>query len=278
MRMLLLGLTLIGQLAIAENLQDVIYKKDGSVLRGSLIEQDFTNGTYKIQLMGGSVFNITKDEIEKITKEAPFNSTATNQPGININVENNPSINQTPQITQAPQVTQTALQPTYNYAPEEASSYKHVYSIGKFSKDFTNDDDNGYRYEGFSLAYQYNFDKNFAFYAEHSRAKLDSFIEDGDYYDSDNPYNQKYRSTRVAAILSSNHYAGWQFYAGLGIFKEKESNSFDEYTANGNTVILGLGYSWEKLQLQFRVGVDDSSDYDSEISGTTANIQLGLNI
>lgn len=278
MRMILLGLTLIGQLAMAENLQDVIYKKDGSVLRGSLIEQDFTNGTYKIQLMGGSVFNITKDEIEKITKEAPFNNAANSQSDININVENNPSINQAPVVTQTPQVTQTALQPTYNYVPKEINSYKHVYSIGKFSKDFTNDDEDGISYEGFSLAYQYNFDKNFAFYAEHSRAKLDAIIEDGDYYDVGNDYNQKYRSTRVAAILSTNHYAGWQFYAGLGIFEEKESNTFSEYKSTGNTVILGLGYSWEKLQLQFRVGVDDSSDYDSEISGTTANLQLGLNI
>ena len=278
MRMILLGLTLVSQIALAENLQDVIYKKDGSVLRGNLIEQDFTNGTYKIQLIGGSVFNITKDEIEKITKEAAFNQTAQNQPGININVENNPSITQTPQITQTPKVTQTALQPTYNYTPEEASSFKHVYSIGNFSKDFTDNDDNGYSYEGFSLAYQYNFDKNFAFYAEHSRAKLEAAIFDGDYYDIDNSYNQKYRSTRVAAILSTNHYAGWQFYAGLGIFEEKESDSFYEYTASGSTVILGLGYSWQKLQLQLRVGVDDSSDYDSEVTGTTANIQLGLNI
>lgn len=39
--------------------QDVIYKKVGSVLRGELIEQDFSNGIYKIELMGGSAFNDT---------------------------------------------------------------------------------------------------------------------------------------------------------------------------------------------------------------------------
>ena len=130
MRFFLLTLILASSVSFAANLQDVIYKKDGSVLRGNLIEQDFTNGTYKIQLAGGSVFNINKDEIEKITKEAPFDSVADSQSGININVENNPSINQAPVVTQAPQVTQTALQQTYNYAPKEKRTYKHVYSIG----------------------------------------------------------------------------------------------------------------------------------------------------
>ena len=99
MRFFLLTLILASSVSFAANLQDVIYKKDGSVLRGNLIEQDFTNGTYKIQLAGGSVFNINKDEIEKITKEAPFDSVADSQSGININVENNPSINQAPVVT-----------------------------------------------------------------------------------------------------------------------------------------------------------------------------------
>jgi len=278
MRMILLGLTLASQIALAENLQDVIYKKDGSILRGNLIEQDFTNGTYKIQLIGGSVFNITKDEIEKITKEAAFNQAAQTQQGININVENNPSITQTPQITQAPQVTQTALQQAYNYAPEAINSYKHVYSIGSFSKDFTNENDDGVSYEGFSLAYQYNFDTNFAFYAEHNRAKLDAIILGDDYYDTNDPYNEKYRSTRVAAILSTNNYEGWQFYAGLGLFEEKLTSDVYDESASGSTVILGLGYSWQKLQLQVRIGIDDSSDYENNISGTTSNIQIGLNI
>jgi len=278
MRMILLGLTLVSQIALAENLQDVIYKKDGSILRGNLIEQDFTNGTYKIQLAGGSVFNITKDEIEKITKEAAFNQAAQTQQGININVENNPSITQTPQITQAPQVTQTALQQAYNYAPEAINSYKHVYSIGSFSKDFTNENDDGVSYEGFSLAYQYNFDTNFAFYAEHNRAKLDAIILGDDYYDTSDPYNEKYRSTRVAAILSTNNYEGWQFYAGLGLFEEKLTSDVYDESASGSTVILGLGYSWQKLQLQVRIGIDDSSDYENNISGTTSNIQIGLNI
>ena len=62
--------------ANANSTQDVIYKKDGSILKGTLIEQNFQTGQYKIQLSGGSVFVVQKDDIEKITKEAaPVNNT-----------------------------------------------------------------------------------------------------------------------------------------------------------------------------------------------------------
>ncbi len=282
MRFFLLTLILASSVSFAANLQDVIYKKDGSVLRGNLIEQDFTNGTYKIQLAGGSVFNINKDEIEKITKEAPFDSVADSQSGININVENNPSINQAPVVTQKPQVTQTALQQAYNYSPKEKRIYKHVYSIGSLEKTMIDEYDFGYSYSGFNFSYQYNFNKNVAFYAEHGRAKLDERIIDGDRYDSNNENNEKYRSTRVAALLSTNNYEGWQFYTGLGLFSEKFSTDSSSFSATGTSIILGLGYSWENLQTQLRVGIDESSDYDIDYgpsySGTTVGIQLGLNI
>ena len=284
MRFFLLTLILASSVSFAANLQDVIYKKDGSVLRGNLIEQDFTNGTYKIQLAGGSVFNINKDEIEKITKEAPFDSVADSQSGININVENNPSINQAPVVTQAPQVTQTALQQTYNYAPKEKRTYKHVYSIGNHGKTMRNEYDNGVSYDGFSLAYQYNFNSNVALYAEHGRAKLDDIIINNNRYDVDTENNDKYRSTRIAALLSTNTYEGWQFYTGLGVFDESFSSDTGglNLTATGTTIIFGLGYSWKNLQTQLRVGIDESSDYDIDYgpsySGTTVGIQLGLNI
>ena len=51
--------------------QDIIYKKDGSVLKGTLIEQNFETGRYRIQLSGGSIFTVQKGDIEKITKEEP---------------------------------------------------------------------------------------------------------------------------------------------------------------------------------------------------------------
>ena len=278
MRFSVLILALISHISFAQDLQDVIYKKDGSILRGQLIEQDFTNGTYKIQLAGGSVFNITKDEIDKITKEQPFNKTAQTGSGININVENSPSINQAPVVTQEPVIKQTSFANTYVETPKKESH--HSIRVGRMTKDITDSNDNGVGFTGFNIAYQYNLNKHFAIYTEYNNGDLNSEVIDGEDYYIDSYYKDNYSfyGTEVSAMLSSNNFQGWQFYAGLGLFEEKLTSDFYDESATGSTVILGLGYSWQKLQLQLRIGIDDSSDYDSEISGTTANIQFGLNI
>ena len=48
--------------------QDVVYLKNGSIIRGMIIEQ-VPNQTLKIQTSDGSVFVYQVDEVEKITKE-----------------------------------------------------------------------------------------------------------------------------------------------------------------------------------------------------------------
>ncbi len=53
----------------SQSSQDVIYKKDGSILRGVIIEQDFNNNIYKIQLAGGSIFVVQGEDLERISKE-----------------------------------------------------------------------------------------------------------------------------------------------------------------------------------------------------------------
>ena len=285
MRMILLCLTLIGQLAIAENLQDVIYKKDGSVLRGSLIEQDFTNGTYKIQLMGGSVFNVTKDQIEKITKEAPFNDNSQSASGININVANNPSINQAPVVTQKPVINQTSFANTYIETPKKES--RHSIRIGRMTKDITDSNDNGVGFTGFNIAYQYSFNKHFAIYTEYNNGDLSNEVIDGDDYYIDSYYKDNYSfyGTEVSAMLSSNNFQGWQFYAGLGAFKEKFSYFDESTTVSGAVVTLGMGYSWQNLQLNLRLSGHGSDDYDKtpydfsndDISATNIALQLGFN-
>lgn len=54
--------------ASAENLQDVVYLKNGSVIRGIIIEQ-VPSESIKIQIAGGSVLVLKTDEVSKITKE-----------------------------------------------------------------------------------------------------------------------------------------------------------------------------------------------------------------
>jgi TM2 domain-containing membrane protein YozV len=57
----------------AQDLQDVVYLKNGSVLRGTIIEQ-VPNQSLKIQLSDGSIFVYQFSEIDKIAKEPVLKS------------------------------------------------------------------------------------------------------------------------------------------------------------------------------------------------------------
>ena len=52
----------------AQQMEDVVYLKDGSIVRGIVIEQ-IPGASLKIQTQGGSVFVYTMDEIQKMTRE-----------------------------------------------------------------------------------------------------------------------------------------------------------------------------------------------------------------
>lgn len=52
----------------AQNMQDVVYLKNGSIIRGIIIEQ-VPNVSLKIRTGDGSIFAYNVDEVEKITKE-----------------------------------------------------------------------------------------------------------------------------------------------------------------------------------------------------------------
>jgi hypothetical protein len=269
----------------AQDLEDVIYKKDGSVLRGILLEQDFENGRYKIQLQGGSLFSVQKDDIEKITKEAPLNA-AVSDDGITINIENNPSTVQSPNVEQ---YTQALSQP-------EEKHTKHVFFIGTMSKSIKDEDDDGFAYSGINIAYQYSATEHLAFYTAINSGKFDTIIIDGDRYEYEGTViDENFIQTQLGIMLSSNTYQGWQFYTGLGLFKEKYSNNNNfRYSNNsirinsygnvsgsehysGTNFLLGMGYSWQTLQVQFRITMDDSDDYKPGYSHSTTNLQLGFN-
>ena len=54
--------------AFAQQMEDVVHLKNGSIVRGTIIEQ-LPGESLKIQTQGGSVFVYTMDEIAKISKE-----------------------------------------------------------------------------------------------------------------------------------------------------------------------------------------------------------------
>lgn len=71
-----LALIVLGNIcANAQSLQEVVYLKNGSIIRGTIIEQE-PNESLKVQTADGSVFVFKMDEISKITKETPVKSVA----------------------------------------------------------------------------------------------------------------------------------------------------------------------------------------------------------
>lgn len=61
------------------NMEDVVYLFNGSIIRGIIIEQ-VPNSTIKIQTKDGSIFVFKYEEIERITKENPTTSTKIETP------------------------------------------------------------------------------------------------------------------------------------------------------------------------------------------------------
>lgn len=51
-----------------EEMEDVVYLKNGNIIRGQILEQ-IVNESLKIETRGGSVFVFSMDEISRITKE-----------------------------------------------------------------------------------------------------------------------------------------------------------------------------------------------------------------
>jgi hypothetical protein len=275
--LLIVTLSVMTSLAFAQNLEDVIYKKDGSVLRGTLVEQDFENGRYKIQLQGGSLFSVEKADIEKISKEAPLNGTANNN-GININIDNSPTINQNPVVEQ-----DAAVSPAFNQrTASQKASFDHVVYIGSMAKSWIIEDDffgdSGETYTGLNLAYQRNFNKHIALYSALNTGSISTYTRYGTEYEvSANDPDVKFLSYELDALLSTNNYEGWQLYTGLGLFSERFSVGSNSNSFSGTNFIFGLGYSWESLQVQLRVAINNSSDYaDNEIN-SLGNFQMGFN-
>lgn len=54
--------------ALAQNYQEVVYLKNGSIIKGTVIEQEI-GGNIKIKTADGSLFVYKMDEVQKITKE-----------------------------------------------------------------------------------------------------------------------------------------------------------------------------------------------------------------
>jgi hypothetical protein len=289
-----IALCLLCQVCIAQPLQDVIYKKDGSILRGLLVEQDFENAHFKIQLINGSVFSIAQHDIDKITKELPFsNTTSTNQ--VSINIENNPSIHQTPSTLQAPEIKQSS-QPQTTISPiNTVYDHDHVAMVGMMSKTFKagNRKNSEISFSGLNLSYQVNITNGFAILLDHQRSTSGK-ISDGSLNPDFSNYNieeANYYGTQLAAIFSSNTRKVFQFYTGIGAFRENlkltTNKSFNsepvlglqsgDNIATGPMLLFGAALSGRHYQMQFRFSMYKSDDYPEDAWSNSASFSIGHN-
>jgi len=273
-------LALSGLLALScfAQAEDIIYKKDGSILKGTITEQDFESGTYKIRLAGGSLFAVKQEDISRIehdNTEAELEAVA---------AESRAKLQ--PQTPTATAAAAPAQQPTYiplgqsPYSPYQQKEVQHVFYVGLMGKTITFDsgyNDVSYRYSGLNLAYQYNFSKHVGIYTGLNTGSLSTIEEDGVDYDYDGP-DVDYSSLEVNVLLSTNLYKGWQFYTGLGAFSESFSaEGYEDDDYQGTNFVFGMGYDWGQVQAQLRVAIQDSSDYEDDETNTSSALQVGFN-
>lgn len=69
----------------AQRTEDVVYLKNGSVIRGKVLEQ--SESAVKIQINGGSIFSYAADEVEKRTEELKYSDIIVKKSGINASVD-----------------------------------------------------------------------------------------------------------------------------------------------------------------------------------------------
>jgi len=268
---------------VIANSQDVIYKKDGSVLKGTLIEQDFENGRYKIQLMGGSVFVVQRDDIEKITKEAAPVS-QTEQELDALAVESRAKSSKISQYSPS----MSNIDSTY----QKPLSTDSVFYIGTLSHIISVEHDNYYysekitqiaRYGGIKLGFQKNYSNNIAAQLSLNSGKLNSveIVDQDDYvleeYSGSDLVDESYLGLSGSIIASTNLQRGWQFYTGLGLLHDEYSNEYGDATFTSLGLELGMGYSWQSLQLALQYQGAIAGDYPSEFSVGHLNLQLGVN-
>lgn len=273
MKALIVGIAvLFSSASYSQSMEDVIYKSDGSILRGSIIEQDFTNQRYRIQLQGGSIFGVAESDILKITKEPTFNH----------RVEPIAQTYSTIQPTSIQPISHTANSQPTALIDSVLSLGFLAHSVHYPTNDAFNDNERVERFKGARLAME-------LIHSEHlatrygleggSLDRIEIINEDNDVLDEFAPdYEREFLGIDASLILSTNLQRGWQFHTGLGLFNHiyVTDDQSEQYT--GSQLELGLGYSWQSVQLGFQVEAMLASDYPDEVSGqTSASLQLGFN-
>ncbi|GAA6134127.1 hypothetical protein NBRC116188_09160 [Oceaniserpentilla sp. 4NH20-0058] len=258
---------IISSQSYAAESEDVIYKKDGSILRGSIIEQNFESGIYKIEIEGGSVFVIKQEDVTKITKET------SKEPAPTVS-QNNPT----------PTVSSPYVEPEANQYDNVIDGVFFLGSANRTSVETSTYYETQYEFSGFNFAGQHNFNQHIALYTDINYTNLSkgtrSYSSGYERALSKNELKDATQSSvQLSLLLSTNHYRGWQFYTGVGKFSERIiiETGEDSETFSGEVYQLGMGYSWHTCQLLLRASILDSDYPEQYTNNTIGNLQLGFN-
>lgn len=260
-----IGLLLLSSsMAYGQLMDEVITLKDGRELRGEIIEQSFTRGTYTVRLNEGGIVDISKKQVSRITR---VESQRQPEPVVQAEVNENTDFNQLPATSAGLDV---------KLVEDSRSQYpKHVFRVGTAARSIVDSDGDGVGYFGLNAAYQYNVTSGFGIYTAFYNGDLQAVTIDGETttVSGDVP---SIEGVQLALNFANKFTRGFQYYGGLGMFKDRITALDDTYfDASGFSIHGGLGYSWEPLELMYRLSLDKSSDYDDAF-GVSANFQLGL--
>ena len=228
--------------ASAAEMEDVIYLNNGSVIRGTIVENRPKEGIYKIQTSNGNVFVYEQDDIDKITKEA---KTGTAQGGVVVNINNTNTNTNTNEA-------KPAAAPTVVATPKEIQR-RHSIGIGTYGITSKDKNDVETKFNGGAFTYQYGINNHIAF-----RASL---------YSTEHKDNKDLTDGGVEAhfLLTNNaRNKGFKIYIGAGGYSEtmKNKNSSTDEKYSGGSLMIGLGYNFDRVAIDLMGTGRQAKDYD----------------
>jgi hypothetical protein len=262
------GTILSVSIAHAQTVQDVLFLKNGSIIRGQLINYSFESNTYSIKISDNSVHTFAKSVISKITKEAPSTAlpTSSNMALPTAQTEPQPLVNKrrAQPLTLFPALPKSLL-------PE----IKHDLSIGNLWHSVHTPYQNGNseltqvaRYNGVKLHYQQNHTKHLASRYGFEYATLDRFdltSNDEKAGTINSVDKDRYSGLIVTAIASTNLQRGWRAYVGAGLYNHHYANeNSKDRNYLGTRFEFGGGYMWKTLSLTLQYNWHGREQYPSD--------------
>lgn len=265
----------LSSMVIGQPLEDVIYKKDGSILRGTLVEHNYERGQFKIQLEGGSLFVVEKKDVIKITKEVPHNKPSTS-------IYQNAESRSEPPNHQALKIIEPSKQIKHSFF---LSTLSHEVAIPDelLSEYYGGKIEFVQQYKGLRLDYQYVHSEHLASLYVIKSAKLNRLtFEDEDHnvlFEAVKSGSSRYLGISSLLVMSTNQQKGWRFFIGAGPFynRYRDNQYQNQEDVYGALLDLGMGYSWYNWQLLVRLDGDITSNRPSEEDYSNFSLTAGYN-